>query len=102
MADTSGWEPVTDASGKVLGWTAAPDPGERDADWFEADRLPRVARRAAALDEAAALFSDPAFDVSQTFDAALASGLSHGDVDAAEYVALELRLIEIQGPQPGP
>jgi hypothetical protein len=92
------WTPVTNAAGKVLGWMAAADPDEPDVDYFEADRVPKAGRRARAIDEAVALFSDPAFDPGATFDAALTSGLSYDQVDAAEYVALELRRVELEGP----
>jgi hypothetical protein len=91
MADT-GWEPVHDAAGKVVGWVASPDPGEPDLDYFEADRLPRVRRRADIIDQAAALL-DPAFDLETSWEA-LEAALPDGDIDSAGNVVLLLEQIE--------
>src|SRR6266568_8669366 len=68
MADMTGWAPVTDAAGKVLGWMAPAGPDEPDVDWFEADRVPRAGRRAAALYELAALAGDEAFSAGEVAD----------------------------------
>lgn len=89
------WQPVTNAAGDVLGFMAAPDPDEPDVDWWEADRVAKVGRRAVVLDQAAALFADSAFDPSETWDAALAYGLTDADLDAAAYVAWVLRKLEL-------
>jgi hypothetical protein len=89
--DASGWTPVTDAAGELAGWMCAPDPGERDADWFEADRLPRAGRRAAAIGGLADALAVESLDIIGSCDA---SGLPDSEVDAATYVALTLRQIE--------
>jgi hypothetical protein len=74
----------------------------RDID-AAAEILGQVAReagaraRAARLDEAAGLFADPAFNPLETGDAAAAAGLSEADIDAASYVALVLRKVELDG-----
>jgi hypothetical protein len=92
--DKTDWQPVTDAAGKVLGWTAAPDPDEPDVDYFRADWSRKVGCRAARLEEAAGLFTDGAFDPEQTWDAGLAAGLTDADLDAAAYVGLTLWQVE--------
>lgn len=84
----AGWQEVPG------GWMQAPDPGEADVDYFEADRLPRVARRAGVIDRAAGLLMDEAFDVESTWDAAEASGMPEGMIDSAGNVALLLAGIE--------
>jgi hypothetical protein len=94
MAGIPKWEPVTGAGGAVLGWMSPGDPDEPDVDYFEADRLPRVRRRAAVLGRAADLFADRAFDPAETWDAGLAAGLADHDLDAAAYIAVELEKIE--------
>jgi len=97
----TGWQPVTNAVGDVLGWMAAPDPDEPDVDWWEADRVAKVGRRAAIgrraamLDQAAALFVMDGVDPEQTWDGALAHGLTDADLDAAAYVAVTLRKLEL-------
>jgi hypothetical protein len=68
------------------------DPDEPDVDYFAADRLPRVRRRAAIIDQAAALL-DPAFDLDTSWDA-LEAALPEGDIDAAGYVVLTLEQVE--------
>jgi hypothetical protein len=83
-----GWQPVEG------GWMKAPDPGEPDVDYFEADRLPKVRRRAAAIGQAADLFADRAFDPAETWDSGKAAGLTDANLDAAAYVALEMEKIE--------
>ena len=40
------------------------------------------------------LFADSAFDPEETWDAALAAGMSDADLDAAAYVAVTLREVE--------
>jgi hypothetical protein len=77
---------------------AAPDPDEADVDYFEADRLPKVRRRAEVIDQAADLLMDDAFDPGATWDAANEAGVSDLALDAAGHVALILRQIEIRGP----
>lgn len=98
MAD---WTPVTDAAGKVLGWTAAPDPDEPDVDYFEADRPRRTACRAAVVEEradvilpASALVGDQAFTADEVEEMWDASGLSDDQKDAASNVAVELWTVE--------
>jgi hypothetical protein len=88
------WQPVTDAAGNVLGYMAAPDPGEPDADYFDADRPRVVGIRAARLDEAAALICDPAFGVDETWAAGLAAGLGEAELDSAANVAFLLWKVE--------
>jgi hypothetical protein len=88
-----GWQPVTGADGEVLGWMAALDDpvviaGERE-------RGRRIVRlRADAIGQVAELLMDEAFDPEETWDAAEASGLPPGVVDAAGNVAFELWKIE--------
>ena len=94
--DMTGWTPVTDAGGKVLGWMSAPDPDEPDVDWFKADRLPRIRRRADAIDPAAALAADEAFTTDEVREMWQASGLSQDELDSAANVAFELWKIEQQ------
>ena len=67
------------------------NPDEPDVDYFEADRLPRVARRAAAIDEAAAAFGELCLDAEEVWDA---SALPDAEKDAAANVAIELVKIE--------
>jgi hypothetical protein len=91
--DLTGWTPVTDAGGKVLGWTAPPDgetPHER------AFRIRVAGLRADAIDAAAALFADPAFDLEKTYDVAEAA-MPGADVNAASYIGLVLREVELNG-----
>ncbi len=96
MADMTGWAPVTDAAGKVLGWMAPAGPDEPDVDWFEADRVPRAGRRAAALYELAALAGDEAFSAGEVADMGRRAGLSDDGLDAAANAALVLWEIEQQ------
>jgi hypothetical protein len=89
--DTTGWTPITDASGKVLGWTAPADvetPHERKL------RDHVIGVRADAIDQAADLLMDKSFGVDETWDAAEASGMPAGLIDAAGNVALLLNAIE--------
>jgi hypothetical protein len=95
--DLTGWTAVHAADGRVAGWVAPADPDEPDVDYFEADRLPKVARRAAVLDQVTALFADPAFDPLETGEAARASGLSEAEADSCAYLALVLRQVELGG-----
>jgi hypothetical protein len=92
--DKTDWQPVTDAAGKVLGWTAAPDRDEPDVDYFRADWSRKVRCRAARLEEAAGLFADDAFDFEESWAAGEAAGLSEADLDSAANVALVIWLIE--------
>jgi hypothetical protein len=91
MAETV-WTPVTDAAGKVLGYVSAPDPDEPDAGYFEADRLPKVARRAAALAPVAELYGNESFGIDAVSDAC---GLSEDDQDSAANVAWALMQVEL-------
>jgi hypothetical protein len=93
MAD---WTEITNAAGEVVGWTSAPDSDEPDVDYFEADRLPKVRRRADAIDQAADLLLDGAFDPSDTWDACEAAGMPEGAIDSAGNVALLLSRVERQ------
>lgn len=95
MAESE-WKPVTGADGAVLGWMSAPDPDEPDVDWFEADRLPKVARRAAAIDEAAALAADEAFTPDEVGEMWRRTGLNDDELDAAAHVALTLCEVELR------
>jgi hypothetical protein len=90
-------EPVRDADGNVLGWVSEPDPGEPDVDYFEADRLPRVRRRADILVQAASIMS-PEFDLDDTWDACEAAGMTPGDIDSAGNVVLMLEKVEHRYP----
>jgi hypothetical protein len=92
MADTPKWEPVTGAGGAVLGWMSPADPGEPDVDYFEADRLARVRRRADILDQAVTLMG-PEFDLDATWEA-LEAALPEDDIVAAARVVLMLEKIE--------
>ena len=94
MPDMTGWTPVTNAAGETVGWTAAPDPDEPDVDYFEADRVPKAGRRAAAIGQVADLLLDEAFDPGGTWDAAEAAGIPEGMIDSAGNVALELAWVE--------
>jgi hypothetical protein len=87
-------QPVTDVAGNVLGWMSAPDPDEPDVSYFEADRLPKVRRRAAILGEAADLMANEAFGLDETWDAGLAAGLTDADLDAVGHVVLLLEQVE--------
>lgn len=57
----------------------------------------QAGQSAGRLDEVAALFHDPAFDPLETGEAAVAAGWSEADLDAASYVALVLREVELGG-----
>lgn len=83
-----GWQEVPG------GWMAAPDPDEPDVDYFEADRLPKVRRRADAIDQAADALMTESLDLDASWDAGLDAGLSELDLDAAGNVALVLAEIE--------
>jgi hypothetical protein len=88
-----GWQPVTDASGEVLGWMGSPDDPEILAG-ERAQARKAAGLRAAAIDQAAGLLMDEAFDVEETWDGAEAAGLPPGLIDAAGNVALVLRKVE--------
>lgn len=94
MPDMTEWAPVTGADGTVLGWMAAPDPDEPDVDWFEADRLPKIRRRAAVIDPVAALAADEAFSADEVIEMGRRSGLTGDDLDAAANVAWHLWVVE--------
>jgi hypothetical protein len=55
-----------------------------------------VEARADRIDPAAALFADPAFDLEETYDVAEAA-LPGADVNAASYIGLVLREVELNG-----
>ena len=62
----------------------------------QAARSGTVAARAERIDQAAALFADPAFDLEETYDVAEAA-MPGADVNAASYIALVLGMIERNG-----
>ena len=74
MADLTGWTGVTSADGTVAGWMSLPDPDEPDVDYFEADRVPKAGRRAAALYEVAALAADEAFSAGEVASPSVLAG----------------------------
>jgi hypothetical protein len=78
------------------GWMQAPDPDEPDVDYFEADRLPRVARRARIIGEAADLMALQSLTPEESFGAVEAAGLGDDVADAAGHVVLLLEQIERQ------
>lgn len=55
-----------------------------------------VGARAGRIDPAAALFADPAFDLEATYDAAEAA-MPGADVNAASYIGLIIREVELNG-----
>lgn len=57
-------------------------------------RAVHIKARAGAIDEAAGLLMDEAFDPESTWDACEASGMPAGAIDSAGNVALVLRNIE--------
>jgi hypothetical protein len=57
-------------------------------------RAAHIKARADAIDQAADLLMDQAFDVEATWDACEASGMPPGAIDSAGNVALVLRNIE--------
>jgi hypothetical protein len=57
-------------------------------------RAAHIKARADAIDQAADLLMDEAFDLAQTWDACEASGMPPGAIDSAGNVALALRRIE--------
>jgi hypothetical protein len=57
-------------------------------------RAAHVKFRADAIDQAADLLMDPAFDAGETWDAAEAQGMPAGVIDSAGNVALLLSQIE--------
>jgi hypothetical protein len=92
--DMTGWTPVLGKDGAVLGYTAPADaetPHERSL------RMRVAGLRAEAIDQAADLLMDEAFDVESTWNAAEASGMPPGAIDSAGNVALLLSRIEETG-----
>jgi hypothetical protein len=83
----SEWQEVPD------GWMAAPDPDEPDVDYFEADRLPRVKRRADAIDQAVDAMLTESLDQDAVWDAC-EERMPLGMVDSAGSVALVLWKVE--------
>jgi hypothetical protein len=59
-------------------------------------RAAHVEARADVIDPAAALFADPAFDLEETYDVAEAA-MPGADVNAASYIGLVLREVELNG-----
>jgi hypothetical protein len=59
-------------------------------------RKGRVKKRADAIDPAAALFAEPAFDLEKTYGVAEAA-MPGADVNAASYIGLILREVELNG-----
>jgi hypothetical protein len=57
-------------------------------------RVRAVGARAGAIDQAADLLMDAAFDPMETWDACEAAGMPEGAIDSAGNVALVLRYIE--------
>ena len=57
-------------------------------------RVAHIEARAEAIDQAADLLMDGAFDPGETWDACEASGMPPGAIDSAGNVALVLRSIE--------
>jgi hypothetical protein len=91
--DLTGWTPVTDAGGKVLGWTA---PADVETPHERAQRL-RVARlRADAIDQAAAMLGDPVFSLDESYEAAEAA-MPGPMVNAAGHIAVTLAEVERYG-----
>ena len=91
--DLTGWTPVTDAAGEVLGWTA---PADVETPHERAQRL-RVARlRADEIGQAAALLSDPAFSLDESYEAEEAA-MPAPMVNAAGHIALTLAEVERYG-----
>ena len=88
------WQPVLNAAGETLGWTAPLDPDEPDVDYFAADRPRKVRLHAARLEEVTGLFIDDAFDPEETWDAGLAAGLTDADLESAGNVAVLLWQVE--------
>jgi hypothetical protein len=60
-------------------------------------RAAHIKFRADAIDQAADLLMDEAFDLEATWDACEASGMGSGAIDSAGNVALALRRIEESG-----
>jgi len=94
MTVRAGWEPVTSAAGETVGWMCAPDPDEPDVDYFEADRLPKIRRRADAVGEVADAAASPAFDLDAICEAGEAR-IGEAGVDAALGVVAELQQVEM-------
>jgi hypothetical protein len=57
-------------------------------------RVTHIEARAGAIDQAADLLMDEAFDLEATWDACEASGMPPGAIDSAGNVALALREVE--------
>jgi hypothetical protein len=64
---------------------------------IERHRRAHIKARADAIDQAADLLMDEAFDVNATWDAAEAAGMPEGAIDSAGNVALLLARIEHDG-----
>ena len=60
-------------------------------------RAAHIKARADAIDQAADLLMDEAFDVNATWDAAAAAGMPEGLIDSAGNVAVVLARIEHDG-----
>jgi hypothetical protein len=59
-------------------------------------RKDAVRKRADRIDQAAALFADSAFSLDETYDVAEAA-MPGADVNAASYIGLVLREVELNG-----
>jgi hypothetical protein len=64
---------------------------------LERHRQAHIKARAAAIDQAAALLGDPAFDVGDSYDAIEASGLPAELMNSAGNIALTLAEVEHYG-----
>lgn len=89
--DLTGWSPVTDAGGKLLGYMAPAD-AETPHETALRRRVARV--RAGKVGEVAAMLGEECFDVNGVFDTARAAGVPETVLDSAGYLAVELTKIE--------
>jgi hypothetical protein len=94
----SEWQEIRNAAGEVVGWTQPPDPDEPDVDYFEADRLPKVKRRAEVIDQAVDAMLTESLDQDAVWDAC-EERMPPGMVDAAGSVAFTLWKIEHRYPE---
>jgi hypothetical protein len=88
--DLTGWTPVTDAAGKVLGWTA---PADVETPHERAHRIRVAGLRAAAVAEVADLAHSRAFDLDEV-GAAGTERFGADVVGAAFDVVYELMQVE--------
>ncbi len=90
MADMTGWAPVTNAIGEVLGWMA---PAGVETPWERAQRIHVAGARAAAVAEVADLAADRAFSLDEV-GAAGTERFGADAVGAAFDVVYELLRVE--------